>query len=278
MKLNRHRDDYMQFVDRLATKLIAAGTEAPLPELAAIPPMRDVPNPLHAYLTKRPAIRATGPNSARFAFVAASAREISGRRASMACYGDESGWFWRPFLPDAPESIGKFAQMAATNLNLRYSELPVNAGLIQELEDARRNNEAVIILADPWTISIADYARLMRAYDNLTLINCGVLVAWNGTDMETTANKAILERTLRDAFPQKTVLRPPGHEWDSVRSAPDLRLKLEDALTRLRMMIIEMCTPERKAESEELMSRAVDAGIPVSTKPTLWGPGGEPSR
>lgn len=274
MKLNRHRDDYMQFVDRLAAKLVTAGSEARLPDLDELPPLRQVTNPFRGE-TGRGTVRTDGPNSAKFVFIAATSQEISQVRESTAFYAEEGGWFWRPFLPGVAECVGTFAQLAATNLNLRYSELRVHEALIQELEEARQNREAVILVADPWTMCVAEYARLMRAYDNLTLINCGVLVAWNDLDNETVAGKPMLERNLREAFPQKIVLRPPGHDWESVRSAQQLRAKLEEVLTHVRMMIIQMCAPERKAESPELMQQAAAAGISTWTKPILWGPGGE---
>ena len=131
----------------------------------------------------------------------------------------------------------------------------------------------MVVLADPWTLRLPRYADLLSQYDGVTLVNCSVLVLWNDEDSETGAQKQMLQRSLSTVFRRKLILKPPAHEWDSIRSVKDLTAKLEEALERLRMMILQLGTAGRKAESAAIVEQAKMAGIPIEDKPTLATPG-----
>lgn len=129
-------------------------------------------------------------------------------------------------------------------------------------------------MADAWSVRLIRYASAMRKYDEETLANCAVLVPWNDADPETTAQQEALKQALQTAFPRKFFLRPPGHQWDPIRSAKDLRDNLEKVLNEVRMTILQVADAQRKATSEELANEARQQGIALNTSPSLTGPVG----
>src|SRR5580658_66394 len=275
MKLSRYKDDYLEFVDRLATKVVQAGTESPLPEFASLPPLATIVNPFRP--SSQRGVEPTefiqaGPNGARFVFVAATKQEMQSQRRSLDCYSDYGGWYWKPFTPGTNEPIGKFAQATATHLDLRYNELQFTSELISELEEANARHEVVVLIVDPWTLHLDEYCSIMRDFDRFSLINCAVLVPWNSADEETATARPLLYQRLRHAFFQKIRLESSPHHRDTLHSAADLQKTLAEMITRIRMMILQRDEPERIASDPELLQRAREQGIPTVAKPTIRGP------
>jgi FxsC-like protein len=274
MKLrNRYRTEYAHFVDRLASKMVAAGLAAPLTTLSQLPPLSSVPSAFRSRSRGAGTVKLEprGPNNATFLFVVGSREQLASYRTTLHAYSDSGGWYWRPFYPESAESAGRLAQAAATSLDLRFCEIELTHNLIDQLEQARANNEPVVLVADPWSVSIEYVAGLMQQYDRSTLMNCGVLVAWNDTDLETRANENTLRGSVRCCFPQKTVLQRQAHQWDGIRSAAALKQKMEETLTILRLLLIEMREPERKVESAELLAHAREHGVLPTTAPIIQG-------
>jgi FxsC-like protein len=276
MRLNRFKDDYEQFVLRLAQKLVDAGRASPLPELTELRPLTDVPSAFNrATLTVVPSQpEADDPNKVCFVFVVARRSELAGLRTSLDGYYHEAGWHWRPYHPDTDDTVGLLAQEIACRLKLRYVELDLDENLPDRLRDLERAKEPVIFLADAWSVRLERYAGPMRKYDESTLANCAVLVPWNCADSDTKAELETLKVAVQRAFPRKFLLRPPGHHWDSINSAKDLREKLEAVLTQVRMTILRVAAVQRRAESEELSQAALQQGIALGNQPSLTGPVG----
>ena len=216
-----------------------------------------------------------GPNSARFVFIAASPLELENVRSELKSYGNQGGWYWQPYYPSTATCAGKVAQLAATQLDFRYSELDVGDDLLKDLKEAEERNEVVVLLTDPWTILVPRYATLMQEYDKVTLVNCSVLVPWNDDDPETKKQRNTLRLTLSKVLPRKHIVKPPAHEWDGIDSLTDLDSKIGEVLEKLRMMVLQLGQAGRKAESADLSERARLAGVPIEDKPTLVTPGSE---
>lgn len=268
MKLSRHQDEYQIFIDRLASKLVAAAESSPLPEIDELGPLLDIPNAFSDG-SQEITVRESGPGNVQFVFLAATASEMRQIRADVSQYENQGGWYWKPYLD---MSAGKLAQLTATEFDFRYDELAVDPRLIERLREAEKRNEIVILLVDPWTIRIPRFANLIRQYDNQTLINCSLLVPWNDEDPETVNDLNLLNQTLANAFPRKLVLKPPAHEWDSIRSSGSLRMKIGETLEKVRMLILQLGTVGRKADNSLISERAQLSGLTVSDKPSLVTP------
>jgi len=275
MKLSKHRDDYMIFVDRLATKLVVAGDANPPPVPESINSFSEIPSAFQTSLVDTSNSSDGGPNKVSFVFVAGSTAELETISGRITGCSHQGGWYWQPYFPIAGVSAGKLAQLAATQLDFRYSELSVDDDLIERIKKAEERNEIVIIIADPWTMCLSQYARLMRQYDSVALVNCSVLLPWNDQDPETLKQKGDLQKAIAQVFARKLILRPPAHEWESIRSVDELNAKLSEVLERLRMMVLQLGTVGRRAESTRIVEQAREAGLSIKEKPTLNTSGAE---
>jgi FxsC-like protein len=273
MKLSKHKDDYLLFVDRLAAKLVEAGDTEPLPELEVLDSLSNVASAFR--FSNNVENDEGGPSNVRFVFVAASQSEIRSLRTELGPYSRHGGWYWQPYYPAVETCAGKVAQLTATQLDFRYNELSVDVDLVERLKRSEERNEVVVVLADPWTVRLPRYADLMRQYDSVTLVNCSVLILWNDKDCETNDQRQMLQHGLSNVFRRKFILRPPAHEWDSIRSPKDLSTKLAEVLEKLRMMVLQLGTAGRKAESSTIVEEARRAGVPIIDKPTLATPTAE---
>jgi FxsC-like protein len=272
MKLSRYKDDYEQFVSRLARKMVDAARTSPVPDLQGVRPLTEVPS---AFQVAQPAAESWpseqgDPNNVYFVFVVARRGELHGMRTSLDGYHEQTGWFWRPYYPDV-DTVGLLAQEIASRLKLRYREVDLDQSLLGRLRELERAKAAVIFVADAWSVRLGRYADTMRRYDEETLANCAVLVPWNDADPETTTQQEALKQALQTAFPRKFILRPPSHRWDSIRSLKDLREQLEKVVNEVRMTVSQMADA-RKAVSDELTKQAWQQGISLNTSPNLTGP------
>jgi hypothetical protein len=238
LKNERFSADYVDFVDRLARKLVLAGA-APMQQLAQLPAFSDID---HAFLPQRgqPAPRVErGPQHAHFVYLSSK------------------GWGWQPYGHD---EIGILAQRISTSLKLRYHDLDATSNLTKEIEKAERNNEPVMVIADANSMPQKPYSDALAEYDDAkNFLNCSVFVPWPAGVQ---ADRALLQRLCR----RKLMVGPPAHYWDGIASPDDLATTLEKRLTELRMEILEAGAPVRKAESAELSAEA-----PLST-PVVTGP------
>ena len=172
-------------VSALAERIVTALALPALPVLAALPPMHTLAT---AFQPEASAVagKASSPspsNAAYFVFAAANRQEIGTTlRANRDPVGPTDGWDWRPYHPQSPESAGALAQRAAGDKNLRFVQVACDGELANRLKDAKRHKTPVVIFADPWTVGIQPYRKALEDYDELNLLNCSVLVAWNRDD------------------------------------------------------------------------------------------------
>ena len=278
MKLSRHKDEYQDFVVRLARKLVDAGNEIALEETRVVRPLSQVPSAFHT-----PALAASGssgqvwggsPNNVRFCFIVGRREELHELRASLDGYHESAGWFWRPYHPHADVTVGLLAQEIASRLKLRYLEMEMGQDLVGQIRKLEHANEVVVFVTDAWSVRVPRYAGPLQTFDQAMFANCAFLVAWNDADPETSARHLMLRQALHGVFPRKIQLDLPAHDWHTIRSEKDLREKLERALTEVRMTILHLTEAQRKAESQELTQTAEQQGLALGAKPHLTGPGG----
>jgi FxsC-like protein len=273
--LTKYEDDYKCFVVALARDLAKLAKQPLLPPLPALPQLAQMTSAFHGPVPPAagaPAPR--GPDTARFAFVVGKRDEVLALRTFCEAYAEHGSWYWRPYLPATDKAVGLIAQEVASELQLRFMELAVGHDLCTAIEEAERNNELVVLLADAWTLRLDDYARLMRAYDKLLFTNTGLLVLWNDGDIETQRERGALEAAIRAAFPKKYQLQVPSHLWTDALSPGDLRTRLGQVLTEIRMRILKERTPVRRVESEALVATAQEQGIDCRAAAQVQGPVG----
>jgi FxsC-like protein len=285
MRLTRYKDAYNEFVAVLAQKIVNAALAHSLEDLAELSALSEVSSAFEsAQAIPGETVAVTGGISkACFVFIAAQRDEISAVRQSSDSYGQNDGWDWRPFLPDAKESVGAMAQQVAGQLGVRFQEIPCDQELPNRLREAKKHHVPAILLTDVWSLCLPRYAGVMTEYDDLNLSNCAVLMPWNEKDNETVAGRDKLRRRLIATCPQKSSAPPPSHVWDGIRSMEDLRSRTAAMLDELRMRLLHLMLSAagdgdvRKVENAALATTAAVDGIPLNRQPQLQTtPGGQP--
>lgn len=277
MKLDRHKDDYEQFLTRFARAIVQVGSKHPLTELGTSPSFDDVVNPFGK--TKKTS--GTFQRNAFFTYVAGGPDELPGLprklpQHRMQRYGSD-GRDWRPFYPDYQDSVGNVAMLATAKQKLFYKEFPVDENLVTSIREAEKNRQIVILLVDPWTIRVKTYRELMEEYDRANFENCAVLVAWNSPDKLTKAQRQTLQKELNRTFKFRARYKRSVYYVDAISSNRDLRTTLAKTLVRLRNSLIETSDWQQGIKDTALSKRALEQGIALESQPIVSGPG-DPGR
>jgi FxsC-like protein len=264
MDLGEERD-YTETKAALAERILDALKNLALPEAESLGPMDSIPS---AFDCSPSAIDDQAPNaprprSAYFVFAAAPQNEMATVKDSVDAWGSRS-WDWTPYHPEALEPAGAVAQLAAGNKQLRFMELACDDTLPDQLLAAKNLNEPVVIVADPWSLRLEDYRRVMKRYDELLLLNCGLLMAWNENDPETRAERPELDKLIAKTCSQKRRLQTAGHHWD-IRSHDEFRRRMSTILDEITMQLVDTIPADQiaQAQSDELAAAAAERGIPT---------------
>jgi FxsC-like protein len=206
---------------------------------------------------------------AYFIFVAGTQDELAGVKTDLAAWGASAG-DWAPFLPALPDSIGLLAQEAASRKRLRLFELSCTEPLAGPLAEAERARSPVVIITDPWSLRLPRYSAVLAAYDSMLLDNCGLLVAWNEMDDETSRERQMLKTTLRDACRRKMRAQLSGHYW-SIVDPDEFQRRLVTILDEITLRMLDEATPDnvRRVASPELEEAAAAEGVPTVAPPKL---------
>lgn len=263
MRQRRYLDARRQIIDGLAERIVEIAREHPLPPLPAPPSIQQVPSafqpPPGAPSPPAPAGPGTlGPRYVQFIFVAGRRNEfeLQRLRTKLEYYGGEGGPDWQPYLPDLAEEIAFLANRVAISEKLRYEMVPLDANLIQRLDEAERDNKVVAIIVDTWTLRLEQYHRFMREYDRRSYQNCVVLIPWN-YDEETKLTEEKLQQAVQLTFLNRSLSRDPNTFIDTIRSPEELRTNLSRALNAARMRIFTVAEVQKKAESGNVIAKSV---------------------
>ncbi len=265
---SRYHDDYQNFLVRFSEKLIQVTTEH---AMAAMPQRPDIRAVTSAFRREEPGpdaqaapitAEARGPRKAWFVVVAGTADELRQVRVAVDAYGADPV-DWQPFHLDQEGALAAFAQAIAGLAGLTSAVLPIDQNLVEFLRQARNRNEIVILLVDAWTVRLAEYHELARAYDQQNLLNSAVLIPWNLADAETAEHSEILRIAIQSAFENNCQRRDPRTFRENISSNRDLKREL-------RNVIIE--TQRRVIEKADVARRATGHGVIV--KPVVSGPHG----
>lgn len=214
MRLEKHHDDYQEFLIKLARRLIDVAEQHPLTPLAVCPPLKTVKN---AFAPPPPPVAPAGgpavpvgaaaastlancgPGFAHFVFVAGQRQELQGVRNALDAY-DKEGRLWKPYLPAVDKPVVLFTQRAATDAELQHEVLPLSNALIGQLDIADNTNTIVVVIVDPWTLNVQSYQEYMKNYDKRNLVSCAVLILWNPDDQKDLSASQQLQQKVRETF------------------------------------------------------------------------------
>lgn len=260
ISLDANRDAYATFLERFAERVVEQAQAASMTGNAAVPPLDRVESAFTVRVAPGTEPSEFGPGTAVFVFVAAADGQARQVRNNVGAYGPTGGRDWRPWFPDAQRAVGVVAQSAASLENLFYETLPVDATLVDRLRSAEAAHAIVIIIVDPWSIQLDSYEPHMRAFDQNSFVNCGLLIPWNESDQETGEMVSRLGGLIRQTFSRCYVLNT-AYIRDRIHSEDELQHALVAAIGDIRRRILQ------RAE----VLRDIDASVPM---PSIVGPSG----
>lgn len=252
---SNYRKTYKEYLNRLAQEIVDAG-KFNLEPLRELPDLRDIPVPPGFQPLKvapqpgfepivapqpRPATVPYASIDVRFIFVAGDPARFGGLRQPES-YLERGGPDWRPFQPTHGDRIARIIHRFIGDEEVEYNIdfVPFGDDLIDVVEQAYRDREIVVIIADAWTITWDDNLQnILRNFDirnrQTPFYNCSVLVPWNEFDLEIKNRRDEILETVRDTFYSRSKLfRNPVFYRDYITSVDELIVTLRDALTNIR--------------------------------------------
>ena len=241
--------DYKRFVTRFARRMREVCNAHLLADAQALD-WDGLPNAFQSAAPAQSAPAPAGPGHVEFLIAAGCAPQFAHVPARQACYGDRPE-YWRPYYPTVDKRIGPVAQATAAAADLTSLLVDVGPGLQDRLKQAKKKQNIVVLIVDPWSLDIASIADNLGEYDELDLWNCTAFITWNNDDLETQRRRAELKQRVAQIFENKTA---PGRDTntfrDDINSLKKLEGDLASALVQIQQRILERGAVVRKAEGE----------------------------
>jgi FxsC-like protein len=211
MNLTKYKDDYFEFRQGLARRILAVYDQYPLPAAAQAYEFKTAPEAfgLGAAVGGIVPVNAPGkgPRFVVFVYVVARRNELTAFRQDLECYGDD-GWLdWKPFQPVHQQRMSWFAEGAVhADGHLDYQQLEMGPALVAELRQAEQANKIIILIVDSWSLHLGAYANPISQFDQVQFRNCSVVIPWRA-DGETQAQEAALKGLLRQTLSRQPASR-----------------------------------------------------------------------
>jgi FxsC-like protein len=219
LRLQRNRDDYLDFVTTVAELIVDAANHAPAMAVAERQEFDAVTSAFHTTVAVNAS--AAGPaalphreigiplsNKVYFVMSAPTLAEAAdpavGRR-DRKFYGAESHQ-WTPYLPAADEHLARYATRIAHDRSFQAEIMDIGE-LDACITQAQAENQIVVLLVDPWSTKMNRHHRILNAYDQREDHPAAVMIPWSRDDTETQANAEELTEAIQRTF-AKNINRP----------------------------------------------------------------------
>lgn len=243
--------DYKSFCWAFADRLreLALGVRPPAEtDAAQLRPLRDVPA---AFPARPPA--AEPPTVAgdlkitRFVCAAARRGEVA---RQVDSYGAHGGIDWKPFAPSDMDVIGVIAQEAALRERFLSDSCQLDGNFRAHAEYAAAREAVLMVLVDPWTMTVPRYRQHMSGCDEMRPF-CAIVVVWNGSDKETAARRIELNTAVRMALPNMAVaIRHPVFFRDEADTRTRLQADIQSTLVEIYMRTLQAKAAQLGATSD----------------------------
>jgi len=245
IKVGAYSDDYERFKSSLAGMIVdtAEVNLARLPEdplLNSLHNAFDLPDPADPVPARSGEI---GPRYVKFVYVAGRRDELSQLRKRLEAYGEAGGHQWQPYHPTDENEVAVVAQGVASEKNLYYEAIPVDAHTVRRIEQAHQNRNAVILIVDAWTVRVDPYYNTMRELDERKHLLYVVVIPSNENDEETSAAAADLARALQAVFHYRSSQADSAFYVGRVTSLGALKTCLSEIMERMRERIVADAPP-----------------------------------
>jgi FxsC-like protein len=263
---HKFADEYEQSVQAIAHQIDKVRLlDPPLPPLPSPPDPAGLPNVFAPANVAAPGIAKAapikGPNSVRFAYVAAADQEL-GDKGHRAPYGSRSEE-WRP-SPTDDRVVGMLAPYVAITSRFIPHQLTLDGSLQDQIAKARQDNALVVLLVDVWSVCfLQKYREHVTRYDSSSSFHCAALVVWNEQDADLTARQQQLETLLQHAVFPVNHSRALPYFHKAIRSAAELEASLRDTLERLQADVVTKAEAFRALEALDFGTRPAISNVPT---------------
>jgi FxsC-like protein len=196
MTMSKFNGAYRKFVVDFAQKIVTLANEQGAPKVRQLEDYEDL-NPTF------PGINRPGLKVVRYVFVAGMKKDMQPHRKSIHAYPnyqDRSDWL--PYVPPhTNRQVLSIATGPAKSDGRQCDVLvPGSPDIMERLRDARRLNNVIIVIVDPWSLRLNELRTFLTQFDQEDFPNSAVLINWNSDDEETAAKGEELKNTLQDYF------------------------------------------------------------------------------
>ncbi|BCY13147.1 TIR-like protein FxsC [Actinoplanes sp. L3-i22] len=224
LRLQRNRDDYLEFVTLVAERVVEASLVDPMPPMQnerrqrfeAVASAFHKPVPVHAGAVNGvqpgPIADVEMPISRKVYFVMSAPTRVEAEdeelgRRDRRFYGD-SAPDWAPYRPSSEEALASYATRIAHERSLLADVIEVGE-LEQCIARAERDNQIVVLLVDPWSTQMPRYHEILKDYDGRDEPSAAVMIPWSRDDSEIRDNAQRLHNSINETFP-RNVRKPPN--------------------------------------------------------------------
>jgi FxsC-like protein len=263
--LTRWSDDYKEFVDTFAQRIVEAARPNALPRVE-LGDVEQVPSAFRSRRTE-PAARETaddGPDrgEAWFVFFVGTRDEVGGVRKDVTAYAADAGAKWQPFHPSVTKPVRILALNAAHAEELWPQTLEVDDKLLEHLRRAEERQSFVLLIVDPWSARLERYQRYLAKFDENKMINAEILVPTSADDPETAGEHDALLADVRRTFYRTFALNSSSLR-DSIASPDAFQQEVIAAINEIRKRLMQVGD-----------HRPVRGSGTAGSLPQLSGPGG----
>jgi FxsC-like protein len=114
------------------------------------------------------------------------------RRATLDSYADDA-LFWAPFAPAHTASVGPLLQQWVGQEGFIMESI-----LPEQLGDAIKERKPVILVVDPWSLTLAEYERALRESEWIWARNTGAVVVFSPDDADLATRDSLFESVFGD--------------------------------------------------------------------------------
>jgi FxsC-like protein len=214
MRLQRHRDSYLEFVSELARQIVDMAEAHPLPPLRAAPDFAAVRNAFRGAPAQSAgeAPEAARANLVHFVVAAPSRDELDSEelrdgRTRREFYG-ERPHEWAPYQPALSAPLAQYAADIAEQRSFDSAVTDIG-GLVSRVESARERNQIVVLLVDVWATRLRRQRQALAECDardwRTDQPTTAVMVPSSHDDEETQANWRHFTHAVRDIFAHRAL-------------------------------------------------------------------------
>ena len=229
---------YDGVLKKIAVRIVRSVEQQNLPEINNLPLLKDIYNPFLHSKSIDQECEAKGPSYASFIYIAANKSEIQKVKTNSEAYGNEGGWDWKPYFPKVDKEIAFIAQSVSSDVKIRCEHVSSDVNPLSFVENACKYGKIVILIIDPWSLQLQDYANKAGDYDAHEYLNCAVMVSFNSNDLEALRSKESLKNLIQCVFIHKSAIMNPETFKPNISTYDEMRIVLSETLQKIQSKLI----------------------------------------